>query len=237
MASLGFSLVCAAHDVVIRRDVNLRADPGTESEIIQELKVGDEARLLNLEQENDYYHVLHDAGVGWVWARNVKIFPEYLPEKQWKFWTDADNDCQHTRQEVLIAESEIEVTFTDPTNCTVGAGRWTDPYSGETFTNPGDLDVDHVVPLRNAHRSGGWRWTKQRRQEYANNLDNPEHLVAVKAYLVRNKSDQGPDKWLPPNQDYHCQYVEKWQTIKQRWELEISAREAEAIAAIKASCP
>jgi hypothetical protein len=93
------------------------------------------------------------------------------------------------------------------------------------------------VPLRNAHRSGGWRWTKQRRQEYANNLDNPEHLVAVKAYLVRNKSDQGPDKWLPPNQDYHCQYVEKWQTIKQRWELEISAREAEAIAAIKASCP
>lgn len=237
VALLGFSVICAAHDVVIRRDVNLRANPDTESEIIVELKAGDEARLLTREKENDYYYVLHDAGVGWVWARNVRVFPEYLPEKQWRYWTDADGDCQHTRQEVLIAESEIEVTFTDPAKCTVGAGLWTDPYSGETFTNPGDLEVDHMVPLRNAQRTGAWEWTKKRREEYANDLDNPEHLIAVKSYLVRRKGDQGPDKWLPPNDEYHCQYVEDWQAIKQRWGLELSTAELKAIDTVKKSCP
>jgi len=237
VATLGFAAMCAAHDVVIQREVNLRAGPNTQSEIIQVLKVGEEARLLKLEQENNYYQVLHDAGVGWVWARNVSVFPEYLPEEQWRHWTDADGDCQHARQEVFIAESEIAVTFTDPTNCTVASGRWTDPYSGEIFTDPKDLAVDHVVPLRNAHRSGGWQWTKQRREQYANDLDNPEHLVAVKASLVRSKGDKGPDKWLPPNQDYHCQYVRDWQTIKKRWELAISPAEMDAIKSIEKTCP
>lgn len=236
VALLGFSAVCAAHDVVIQREVNLRAGPNTRSEIIQALNVGDEVRLLELEQENGYYQVLHNAGVGWVWAKNVKVLPEYLPE-QWRFWTDADRDCQHTLQEVLIAESKIDVTFTDSTNCTVGAGLWTDPYSAETFTDPADLEVDHVVPLRNAHRSGAWAWTKKRREEYANDVDHPEHLIAVKSYLVRRKDDQGPDKWLPPNDDYHCRYVENWQAIKQRWGLESSAAELKAINRVKETCP
>ena len=59
----------------------------------------------------------------------------------------------------------------------------------------------------------------------------------VEASLNRSKSDQGPDKWMPPNEDYHCQYVADWQVIKKRWELDMSAREADAVAVIKANCP
>ena len=125
----------------------------------------------------------------------MKLYPEYL-RKQWKHWSDADGDCQDTRQEVLIEESEIAVTFTNSDDCRVLAGRWTDPYSGDVFTDPRHLDVDHMVPLRNAQRSGGWEWTKQRREAYANDLDNPEHLIAVDRSLNRSKSDQGPDKWM-----------------------------------------
>ena len=84
----------------------------------------------------------------------MKVLPEYQ-RKQWKHWSGADGDCQDARQEVLIDESEIAFTFTNSDECRVASGRWTDPYSGKTITGPGDLDVDHMVPLRNAQRSGG----------------------------------------------------------------------------------
>ena len=75
--------VCTAHDVVIERNVNLRVGPSTQTEVVQLLRAGDQARLLDLEKQNNYYTVLHNPGVGWVWSNNVKVLPEYL-RKQWK---------------------------------------------------------------------------------------------------------------------------------------------------------
>ncbi len=168
-------LSSTAHDVVVTHNVNLRAQPTDASNVIKLLKPGEEARLLGLEKQAGYYYVLHNAGVGWVWSRNVDFYPEYL-RKQWKHWTDADGNCRDTRQEVLIEDSEISVTFESTEGCKVVSGRWSDPYSRDVFTDPAELDVDHMVPLRNAQRSGGWEWTKQRRQEYANDLDNAETM-------------------------------------------------------------
>jgi hypothetical protein len=31
------------------------------------------------------------------------------------------------------------------------------------FTDPKQLDIDHVVPLQFAHLAGGWRWTPEQR--------------------------------------------------------------------------
>ena len=92
---------------------------------------------------------------------NVVVAPRRpgLPKydrDDWKHWTDVDGDCQDTRQEVLISESSVAVTFADDRSCRVATGRWTGPYTGEVVEDPATLDVDHMVPLANAHQSGAY---------------------------------------------------------------------------------
>ena len=50
-------------------------------------------------------------------------------------------------------------------------GEWLAPYSDTVVVDPGKLDVDHMVPLGNAHDSGAWNWSANRREQYANYLD------------------------------------------------------------------
>src|SRR5690606_22107378 len=99
----------------------------------------------------------------------------------WRHWVDEDRDCQNARHEVLIAESMWPVTCTDERQCSVAAGRWLDPYTGQVVTEASALDIDHMVPLANAHRSGGWAWDAERRQAFANYLLYDDHLIAVTA--------------------------------------------------------
>jgi hypothetical protein len=159
-------------------------------------------------------------------APTAITIPEY-DRSEWQLWIDADSDCQDTRQEVLIEESLIAPTL-DPRGCRVLAGRWLDAYTGAVYTDPAELEVDHRVPLANAHRSGGWAWSQSRKREYANDLIDPEHLVAVSAAANRNKSDKGPDAWRPPSRENWCHYATAWRGVKQRWTLTLTAEEDRA---------
>ncbi len=77
----------------------------------------------------------------------------------------------------MIVESVVSVGFRSGAQCTVDNGQWLAPYTGVNIEVAGDLDIDHMVPLANAHRSGGWAWTAAEKEEYANDLENAEHLV------------------------------------------------------------
>ena len=123
-----------------------------------------------------------------------------------------------TRTEVLIQES-LEPPKLSADGCEVVAGRWYDPYTDTTFTDPRDLDVDHRVPLGEAHRSGGDRWDRARRQAYANDLSHPDSLIAVDRSANRSKADGDPLSWMPPAWGYRCAYVERWRDSKRRWDL------------------
>ena len=155
----------------------------------------------------------------------------------WKHWVDADCDCQDTRAEVLIAESLEPVTFTSSNNCTVLGGRWYDPYTNTIFTVAHDLDVDHFVPLSNAHSSGGAGWAPDRRQDYANSLADADHLIAVSASANRSKGNRAPDAWKPPNQGYWCEYAYDWIRIKYAWGLSATQSEWAALQSMIATCP
>ena len=125
--------------------------------------------------------------------------PQY-DRTTWKHWTDHDRDCQNARHEVLMAESLIAPSFRADNGCIVEAGQWLTPYSAIAVTDPDDLDIDHMVPLRNAHDSGAWAWTEESKQLYANYLDDPQHLIAVAAKANRAKGARGPEDWKPDDQ-------------------------------------
>ena len=169
----------------------------------------------------------------------VSIVPGELPQydrDDWRHWIDADDDCQDTRHEVLIAESQAAVTYKSDRQCKVEAGQWFGAFTATTVTEASKLDIDHLVPLANAHRSGGWDWAAKRKQQYANSLDDPDHLIAVTASANRSKGAKGPDKWRPPNESYWCDYAVSWIGVKQTWELTVTPAEAGVLQDMLKTC-
>ena len=145
--------------------------------------------------------------------------------KAWKHWVDEDRDCQNARHEVLIAESNSPVEFKTEKGCRVVSGSWNDPYSGMTITDASKLDIDHMVPLKEAHESGGYAWDAYKRRDYANDLSDPNTLIAVDRGLNRQKGAGDPADWLPPNQAYQAEYAQAWVAVKLKWGLTADAAE------------
>ena len=172
-------------------------------------------------------------------AITVAEVPEDIPDYdrgEWKHWTNADRDCQDARQEVLIEESLEAVTFETEKERRVSTGRWWAPYLAHHLGNPGLIDVDHHVPLKNAHLSGRWRWDAATKEAYANYLESPDHLIAISARHNRSKGARGPDEWKPPDQASWCQYALAWTETKHSWELTMTPSEHGAIATMLATC-
>ena len=169
----------------------------------------------------------------------IDPIPSNLPQydrDDWKHWTDADGDCQDARQEVLVAESLATPSFKTDRRCRVASGQWLAPYAAAAVTDPGKLDIDHMVPLGNAHRSGAWAWTAERKWLYANYLADPQHLIAVTAIANRSKSARGPEDWKPDDRSYWRQYAVDWLTIKDHWDLTVTLREIDALTGMLNTC-
>ena len=141
-----------------------------------------------------------------------------------KHWTDANGNGCDTREEVLIAESQSKPQV-DAYGCKVIEGDWLSPYDNVMHTNPSDLDIDHMVPLKEAWDSGAWNWTAAQRQTFANDLSDPRALIAVTAGQNRSKSDRDPSNWIPPQKSYVCTYLSEWVAIKAKWKLSMDQSE------------
>lgn len=159
-----------------------------------------------------------------------------------KGWIDADQDTQSTRQEVLADESLIPVTWSSNGEKVI-SGLWYDLFTGRNFTRPNRegsnyaiLQIDHMVPLKEAWQSGAKDWTKERRVLFANDLSNNGHLVAVRGGTNASKGDRDPADWLPPNESFHCAYVITWTAIKNEWGLSMDEAERNAIEAVLSTC-
>ena len=105
------------------------------------------------------------------------------------------------------------------------SGSWSEPYSRKTITDASQLDIDHLVPLKEAHESGGFAWDADRRRDYANDLSGPNTLIAVDRGLNRQKGAGDPAEWLPPNKAYQAEYAAAWVAVKRKWGLTADAKE------------
>ena len=149
-----------------------------------------------------------------------------------RHWIDADKDGCNTRYEVLIAEATTKPKV--GAKCFLSGGKWKSPYDAKVFTNPTGLDIDHMVPLAEAWRSGAWAWTPAQRMAYANDLDDPRTLLAVTAGLNRSKGDKDVAQWLPPKAQ--CTYISNWIAVKARFDLTVDPVEGDFLRTKIAAC-
>ena len=98
------------------------------------------------------------------------------------------------------------------------------------------LDIDHMVPLANAHRSGGHAWDTARRAAFANHLALADALIAVSASANRSKGDRSPDQWLPPAASSHCRYATAWVDVKYHWSLTVTNTEKATLEQLLSRC-
>lgn len=149
-----------------------------------------------------------------------------------KHWIDADKNGCNTRAEVLIEEA-----ITKPkvgAKCTLTGGKWLSAYDGKSVSKASDLDVDHMVPLAEAWRSGAWKWSSAKRQAYANDLDDARALIAVTLSTNRSKGDKDPALWMPSIDQ--CTYTQNWISIKFKYALTVDAKEAIKLNSLINSC-
>lgn len=170
----------------------------------------------------------------------ISAIPEDLPayrREAWNHrWIDADGDCQNTRAEFLIQESTVEVGFGIVRRCTVVSGQWLTPFTGTTVEFARLLDIDHTVPLENAHWSGAWAWSPQQREDYFNDLSLQGNLITVALTVIRSRGASGPEEWQPPNMEYWCEYAVNWIRVKAAWNLTATADEWSALENMLGTC-
>ena len=146
-------------------------------------------------------------------------------------WIDQGNSC-NTREVVLKRDGKNVVTNS---SCAATAGSWYSPYDGATWTAASDVDIDHVVPLADAWRTGASSWTTAQRQAYANDLSAPQ-LIAVTDNVNQAKGDQDPSSWQPSRTAYRCTYAKMWIASKYHWALRLQPAEKTALQAMLDTC-
>lgn len=145
-------------------------------------------------------------------------------------WRDADGDCQSTRDEVLIEHARSYEL--GPEGCDVVDGVWRGPYTGERLTNPSQVHIDHVVPLKEVHISGAASWPPAKKRRFANDSRN---LLPAEAGANMSKGASGPADWLPDRN--RCAYVERWARVKREYQLDMDRAERQAIQRVNRRCP
>ncbi|WP_442785226.1 GmrSD restriction endonuclease domain-containing protein [Amycolatopsis sp. H20-H5] len=146
-------------------------------------------------------------------------------------WANQGEGC-NTRELVLKRDGKDVKAGKD---CNPTAGTWHSIYDDATWTKPGDVDIDHMVPLGQSWVSGAKSWTTEKRQQFANDLTRPQ-LFAVTDNVNQEKSDKAPDQWKPPLVSFWCTYATDWIVVKHYYGLTVTTGEKSALVDMLRRC-
>lgn len=144
----------------------------------------------------------------------------------WGDWINQGNGCD--TRELVLKTSGSDVVVDK--NCKPLHGSWISVYDDVVVTDSSKLDIDHIVPLKEAYDSGAQNWPKPRKVEFYNNLDN---LLAVTLKSNRSKGDKDPAHWLPIASE-RCAYALRYTQVKNSYAL--SYDPAEKLALLGLNC-
>lgn len=152
-------------------------------------------------------------------------------------WQDPDSNGCDARNDALAA-SMTEVNR-NRDGCRVDTGVFVDPYSGDEIdfqrgpdTSP-LVQIDHVVALANAWRTGAKDLSFEERVELSN---DPMNLQATAGWVNDDKKSQDAANWLPPQESYRCTYVARQIVVKATYRLWVTQAEHDAMRDVLEGC-
>ncbi|MEW2549882.1 HNH endonuclease family protein [Streptomyces sp. NPDC047002] len=141
----------------------------------------------------------------------------------------AHNGCD-TRNDVLKRDGE-DVAYRSGSDCVLASMTLHDPYTGKTIdwrkTKATAVQIDHVMPLSYDWQMGAAHWTKDKREQIAN---DPLNLLPVDGSVNGSKSDSGPASWLPPNKAIRCSYAVRVAQVSLKYHLPVTGADKDAMA-------
>lgn len=152
-------------------------------------------------------------------------------------WQDPDGNGCDARNDALERDL-VDVELLGD-GCRVAAGTFHDPYSGDTVEfvrgpeTSDDVQIDHVVALYNAWRTGAQDLSFEERVDLAN---DPLNLQPTIDWVNDEKMSQDASQWLPPDDAYHCTYVARQIAVKASYGLWVTQNEHDAMADVLAGC-
>jgi hypothetical protein len=151
-------------------------------------------------------------------------------------WLDVDGNGCDTRDDILARDLQGVVRRG---GCTVVSGTLDDPYTGARIAfrrgpdTSSQVQIDHVVPLLDAWRTGAQALTQESRQQLAN---DPLNLVAVDGPTNQRKGAGNAATWLPPATAYRCEYAARQVAVKSRYGLWVVPAERATLDRLLAAC-
>ncbi|WP_396290874.1 HNH endonuclease family protein [Curtobacterium sp. KT1] len=151
-------------------------------------------------------------------------------------WIDVDHNGCDTRNDVL-ARDLSSIVRQGP--CKVMTGTLVSPYTGATIdfvrgnTTSTLVQIDHVVALENAWRTGAQQLSQSEREALAN---DPSNLFAVDGRSNSQKRSGDAATWLPANTAFRCTYIEHQVTVKAKYRLWVAPAERAAMVRVLDAC-
>ena len=105
------------------------------------------------------------------------------------------------------------------------------PYSCMRFGPTDDIQIDHIVALAEAHRSGMCRRDEDDKSTFGGDVLN---LALAAPAVNRAKHDKDALDWLPDRNQ--CWYANRVIEVKRKHRLSVDADEADALEAVLSQC-